>query len=369
MRGFILRVFLGFVSLICSHAAFMVAHAAGWYPDQQLARLLIASPGLLQIDAVRWALTAVLALLVWAAADYFLYRRGRKDHDPHLPAVGDNQLPENGKTYLLAGFIPDVRVADSPSAQSLFEGKDGDKLIPLLEAEKIFAWARPMGRGEPAPIRIPASTWRTSQILYAPKGDNPHMRNQTFLKSKGTGETSYFDLFLNRAQLRQVWPNFETTNDIEVSLNSSAAKIGDIDLVCALKVKNTTDSDLIGKCLIQMEQFSGVLSDKTPHPLVLRTENQIREKRSGRFSLSASQPKTVPVIFRGPRRNEWFFRDPQGNSHFFSAGPAKILLGIYGGRRPQRVLIWIDTGANWTPRITVSDAALDLSLDFGWGTG
>jgi hypothetical protein len=109
----------------------------------------------------------------------------------------------------IAEYLPDVRVADSLAAQRLFEGRDGDNLIPLLEAEKIFAWARPMGRGEPAPIRVPGNVWRTNQMWVVPKGDNPHMRNQTFIKTKTTNETSYYDLRLNRAQLKRVWPNFE----------------------------------------------------------------------------------------------------------------------------------------------------------------
>jgi len=32
---------------------------------------------ILQIEAVRWTLTAIFALLIWSAADYFLYRRQR----------------------------------------------------------------------------------------------------------------------------------------------------------------------------------------------------------------------------------------------------------------------------------------------------
>jgi hypothetical protein len=78
MGVFILGVLLGFASLVCSHAAFFVAHASGWFPDQQVARLLMASPGILQIETIRWVLTAVLAVMVWALVDYFLYRRHGK---------------------------------------------------------------------------------------------------------------------------------------------------------------------------------------------------------------------------------------------------------------------------------------------------
>jgi hypothetical protein len=76
--GFISRIVLGFVSLVCSHAAFIVAHACGWFPDQQVARLLMTSPEILQIDSVRWVLTALLAIVVWALVDHFMYRRHGK---------------------------------------------------------------------------------------------------------------------------------------------------------------------------------------------------------------------------------------------------------------------------------------------------
>ena len=38
----------------------------------------MASPDLLQIDAVRWVLTAIFAVLLWGLVDYFLYRRHGK---------------------------------------------------------------------------------------------------------------------------------------------------------------------------------------------------------------------------------------------------------------------------------------------------
>lgn len=38
----------------------------------------MASPELLQVDWFRWGLTAILAVLIWGVADYFLYRRHSK---------------------------------------------------------------------------------------------------------------------------------------------------------------------------------------------------------------------------------------------------------------------------------------------------
>jgi hypothetical protein len=46
------------------------------------------------------------------------------------------------------GYIPDIRVADHPAVLALFDGVEADKLIPLLEADKITAWGR-LGQGVP----------------------------------------------------------------------------------------------------------------------------------------------------------------------------------------------------------------------------
>jgi hypothetical protein len=114
-------------------------------------------------------------------------------------------------------FIPDVRVADAPNVIKLFEGTDADKLIPLLEAEKISAWARPMGPGEPPPIRVPGTVWRTHKFVFFPKGEGPGRRNQTFIQTRSDNVTLYFDLRLNRTQLRRVWPEFEAGQNTAVN--------------------------------------------------------------------------------------------------------------------------------------------------------
>ena len=73
--GLALRIFLGFVVLVASHAMFLAAHAFGWYPDEQLARLIEASPDALHVEWVRWILTAIVAALLWAIGYYFLFWR------------------------------------------------------------------------------------------------------------------------------------------------------------------------------------------------------------------------------------------------------------------------------------------------------
>ena len=72
---FTIKVLAALFVLVCSQAALAVAHAFGWYPDQQLAALLLASPTALQIEWVQWSLLAVLTVGLWLTIDYFVYQR------------------------------------------------------------------------------------------------------------------------------------------------------------------------------------------------------------------------------------------------------------------------------------------------------
>lgn len=106
----------------------------------------------------------------------------------------------------IAESIPNVRVADCPSVVHLFESKEKDKLVPLLEAERLTAWARPMRVGETPPVKVSGGIWRTHFLLFCPKTAGQFEQNQTFIKTNARQETVYFDLYLNEAQLQRVWP-------------------------------------------------------------------------------------------------------------------------------------------------------------------
>jgi hypothetical protein len=67
---FFARAGLAFLSLILSHVAFLVAHATGWYPDQQLATLIMLSP-----ETSSWIALLVATSLVWSLLDWIFYRR------------------------------------------------------------------------------------------------------------------------------------------------------------------------------------------------------------------------------------------------------------------------------------------------------
>lgn len=143
-------------------------------------------------------LAAACASILYIAVCFFQMRAN--------PA--DAELTGKIASIEYAEHVPDVRVADDAAALALFDGRASDRLLPLLEVEKITAWGRPMGPGEPPLTTIPGATWKTHKFLYLPRGAQ-NTRNQTFLKTKVRQETTYYDVFLNTAQIEKVWPTEE----------------------------------------------------------------------------------------------------------------------------------------------------------------
>src|SRR5260370_13463975 len=113
-----------------------------------------------------------------------------------------------------ADSTPDLRVADDRLVIALFDGDERDKLLPLLEAEKVTAWARPMGRGEPPLTKLSGQLWKTHYLLSLPR-EGQWNRAQTFLKTKARNETSYYDLYLNEVQIASLWPEYEKISLLE----------------------------------------------------------------------------------------------------------------------------------------------------------
>ena len=62
------------VCLVCSRALLEVAHAAGWNPETQLAKLFLASPMLLDVLWIRWLVLALCAIALWLAIEGLIYR-------------------------------------------------------------------------------------------------------------------------------------------------------------------------------------------------------------------------------------------------------------------------------------------------------
>jgi hypothetical protein len=207
---FALTVVLKWLYKLSEHALI------GWADDQLAVAFGITSPGWRTALAFiqTWAPPAILAVGILLIYHYWYARR--------TPAP-DRKSETLKHQSPLDEFIPNVRVADSPNTMALFDGAEGDKLIPLLEAEKIIAWGRLAGgAGEPPPMRIPGIIWRTHQLEFHPHRDVIGRKNQTFLKTKTGSNSSYYDVLLNSTQLKRAWPQFEP--EYEVRSRKSEAR-------------------------------------------------------------------------------------------------------------------------------------------------
>lgn len=145
--------------------------------------------------AMDWAVSYGPPAALFALGGYFFWtgRRAIRDLVGEADTRGD-----------LSEHIPNLRVADRHFARKLFEQPQSDALIPLLEAEKVASWGRPMGPGEPPPIKIPGTLWRTHTLHFV-AGRDQWAKSQTYLKSNGRQDTAYYDIFLNTAQIEKIW--------------------------------------------------------------------------------------------------------------------------------------------------------------------
>jgi len=85
-----------------------------------------------------------------------------------------------------------------------------------------------------------------------------------------------------------------------------------------------------------------------PDPLVVRTEGQIRNNRTGRFTLSSGQPKIVPILFREPARiNQFRFIGEDGKHYSFTGDSADFVVAIYGPATPTKVRVRLSVGQDW----------------------
>lgn len=181
------------------------------------------------------------------------------------------------------------------------------------------------------------------------------------------------DLHIDATQARE-WLRQEgkapPSASFNIELVVGPGQIGDYNCVCAVIVKNTESKDL-KNCLVQIDKISFTRPDKMPLPLVLRTEGQIGGSRTGRFTLSPGQPKSVPILFRKlTRAIEWFFVDENGNSYFVPAQHSKLVLGIYGGESNSKALVDILVGDDWSayPSLRIVSDDFELSETANSGT-
>ena len=137
--------------------------------------------------------------------------------------------------------------------------------------------------------------------------------------------------------------------DVSVELVSNPPYINDLLPVCAVRFTNDGPS-LEGKCLVKIERhgISGI-----PDPLPVRTEGQIRGKRTGRFTLSHGEPKYIPVVFRVPATvGRHMFIGEDGEQYVFT-GSSVFNVAIYGADTPTKAQIRFDVGDNGKRSVTM----------------
>jgi hypothetical protein len=108
----------------------------------------------------------------------------------------------------ISGSYPDLRIADSTDFWILYDGPERLKLRGLLRSGKLTTWARRNLSSPTDPILLAPENWDTLDLEYHPAGDRHDLVNQTFLRPAAYvgGVASYYDVHLNKAQLRAVWP-------------------------------------------------------------------------------------------------------------------------------------------------------------------
>jgi hypothetical protein len=135
---------------------------------------------------------------------------------------------------------------------------------------------------------------------------------------------------------------------ITVKLAQAAPPINNFTPVCAIQITNN-GPELKEACLAQIEGHG--LGVYMPDPFVIRTEGQIRGDRIGRFTLSAGQTKTIPILFRHPGRiNSFRFFSESGDYYDFVVDSAEFVVAIYGAATPTKVCVKISVGEDFKTR-------------------
>lgn len=76
---------LPILGLIISRASLEVAHANGWYPELELARLMMASTDVWHVGWARWGILAVVTAVLWAAGYWFFFVRTKPAKRVSMP--------------------------------------------------------------------------------------------------------------------------------------------------------------------------------------------------------------------------------------------------------------------------------------------
>lgn len=134
-------------------------------------------------------------------------------------AMESRWRPKNYEPPEIAESYPNIRIADNQCIQELLNGSERTKLLGLLAAGKLDAWARPM-RGSRDFVQIPKADWETRYIdVQLNSGASINQsgafktHNQTYLRTKQKRESTHYDVCFNKAQILKIWPTLSLLKD------------------------------------------------------------------------------------------------------------------------------------------------------------
>lgn len=145
----------------------------------------------------------------------------------------------------------------------------------------------------------------------------------------------------------------QAAEPISIECVSETPKIKDYTPVCGVRIRNMGATDF-DNCLVQIDRHG---LKHVPDPLVLRTDGQIRGNRTGRFELSGKQPKLVPILFRGRRRDELLFISEHREEYLVgSARGVSAFVSVFGAGAEVERPIAITIGPDWEVTCRLAEA-------------
>lgn len=182
----------------------------GFDPFPLLLELLTStpSPEAETIELARWLVAGLCSVLILVAVP--LFRRLANKSNLATADISGGLISHPVKKMALPRVehedsYPNIRMADCEDIKEIWNGPDRSKLIALLEAEKLWSWAKPIYPPKADSSRLKGIIWSTHKLDIMPKGDADNAISQTFLRASGA--STYYDVYLNRLQLKGVWPD------------------------------------------------------------------------------------------------------------------------------------------------------------------
>jgi hypothetical protein len=216
-----LSIGLAFVSYVVSRALLEVAHSLGWYPEQELAGLLLSSSHAWKVDWIRWTLIGAMTIALWAVADYWFYRRSsRTEKQPFEPLGPDSQrqAPEPDIDGRAAFFRilessqwradQDARTDARGLVHNWREVRLSDELHKRLRSGQLTSWGEEClpGTNSTPEKPIPPETWDRVAIHFdrtsAPR-TAAHFKGRT---RRELGDIAWVAVKFSGEQLFELFP-------------------------------------------------------------------------------------------------------------------------------------------------------------------